>query len=79
MAISNSDPDMSFRDLFICAALSSSLLEALPVADISTGELPRNSRVNRSLLCEKSWPTELIRKKSVVLMIVLTLVLLHRF
>jgi hypothetical protein len=28
MAISNSDPDMSFRDFFICAALSSSLLEA---------------------------------------------------
>ena len=43
MAVSNSDPDMSFRDFFICAALSSSLLEALRVADISTGELPRNS------------------------------------
>jgi hypothetical protein len=43
MAVSNSDPDMSFRGFFICGSLSSSLLEALRVADISTGELPRNS------------------------------------
>jgi hypothetical protein len=43
MALSNSDADMSFRGFLICAALSSSLFEALRVADISMGELPRNS------------------------------------
>ena len=82
MAISNSDPDCrsGTSSFALRSQVPFSRRFASPIFRRGNFHATRMvERVNRSLLCEESWPTELMRKKSVVLMIVLTLVLLHRF